>query len=162
MSAAQAGGRHQGSPRSLLQYRQGRTRGWGCVRGVQWLCGASVWDSLGNRSMRIQGLYVGTFPRFIRNTCSRWIGMHFMRGWSLWTIVPVKALSVSLSLGPPLWSIVPNNLKALSVSVSLSEQLEIIIILMCIDSINVSVCVNCLFLRSPPSPLPCVCVECLF
>jgi hypothetical protein len=30
LNAAQVGG-YQGSPRSLLQYRQGRTRGWGIV-----------------------------------------------------------------------------------------------------------------------------------
>jgi hypothetical protein len=35
---AQGGGHHRGSPRSLLHCRQGRTRGWGCLRCAQvWL-----------------------------------------------------------------------------------------------------------------------------
>jgi hypothetical protein len=41
---------------------------WGIV--PSW----NTWKSLGNRSMRIQDLYGGTFPGFIRNTESRWRG----------------------------------------------------------------------------------------
>ena len=45
------------------------------------LCGVCVTklpDDFGNGSMRIQGLYVGTFPLFIRNACSPWSGIYFM------------------------------------------------------------------------------------
>jgi hypothetical protein len=37
--------------------------------------GVCGWQGLANRSMRIQDLYVGTFPRFIRNIPIRcWVG----------------------------------------------------------------------------------------
>ena len=41
--------------------------------------GARKWQVLGNRSMRIQDLYVGTFPRFIRNIsiCCWPLNVHF-------------------------------------------------------------------------------------
>ena len=39
-----------------------------CVCCMQWWCCVFLfWQGLVNRSMRIQDLYVGAFPRFIRN-----------------------------------------------------------------------------------------------
>jgi len=57
-------------PRSLRQCRQGREKGdQGMARGWCTLYTACefVYDRLGNPSMHIQDLYVGTFPRFIKN-----------------------------------------------------------------------------------------------
>jgi hypothetical protein len=51
----------------------------------------------GNGSMRIQGLYVGTFPLFIRNTCP-WSGLYFM-GYGEGNLIYSLASRVSLESG---------------------------------------------------------------
>jgi hypothetical protein len=65
---------NQGFPFLPLQCRQGKTRmgGGGDSEEMCTLQTVTVWcfcgwQGLSNHSMRIQDLYVGTFPRFIRN-----------------------------------------------------------------------------------------------
>jgi hypothetical protein len=52
-------------------YRLGWMNGWSflrkCVHYIQWLLCFCCWQGLVNCSMRIQDLYVESFPRFIRN-----------------------------------------------------------------------------------------------
>ena len=51
------------------------------LHAVIMLCCACVTklpDDFRNGSMRVQGLYVGPFPLFIRNACSPWSGIYFI------------------------------------------------------------------------------------
>ena len=76
-------------------------RGWlrrdvytACSGGVVYCC---FWQGLANRSMRIQDLYVGAFPRFIRNIPIRvCVNAPGMREYSLLVLVSLPGITGGL------------------------------------------------------------------